>query len=100
MARYMSAAEFAMRQAMSVAFNRPAPVTKRYYAREVFTGGAGGMADSFRTGSPDRLKFPALGTQPQPEVRALKAPITVGESNPQLREQEAVGWVHSQYAPT
>ncbi len=100
MARYMSAAEFAMRQAMSVAFNRPAPVTKRYYAREVFTGGAGGMADSFRTGSPDRLKFPALGTQPQPDVRALKAPITVGETNPEIREQEAVGWVHSQYAPT
>jgi hypothetical protein len=100
MARYMSAADFAMRQAMSIAWSRPAPVTKRYYAREVFTGGAGGMADSFRTGSPDRLKFPALGTQPQPDVRALKAPITVGESNPEIREQEAVGWVHSQYAPT
>ena len=100
MARYMSAADFGMRQAMSAHFNRPAPTSKRYYAREVFTGGAGGMADSFRTGSPDRLKFPALGHQPQPEVRALTAPITVGESDPQRREQEAVGWVHSQYAPT
>ena len=100
MARYMSAADYAMRQVMSMHFNRPAPATKRFYAREVFTGGAGGMADSFRTGSPDRLKFPVFGAEAQPDVRALKAPLTVGAADPQAREREAVGWVHSQYAPT
>ncbi|MGH7945994.1 MAG: DUF1587 domain-containing protein, partial [Opitutaceae bacterium] len=33
-ARYMSAAEFAIRQVLSAQFERPAPATRRYYARD------------------------------------------------------------------
>jgi len=29
---------------------------------------------------PERATFPALGTKPQPDVRAGKAPITVGDN--------------------
>src|SRR5690606_37880604 len=90
MARYMSAADYAMRQAMSVKFVRPETTLKRIYAREDPSMG------NFR-GQPVRTKFPVLGTKPQPDVRAGKAPMTVGAADPETREQEAIGWVSSNY---
>jgi hypothetical protein len=90
MARYMTAADYAMRQAMSVKLVQPETTTKRYYARD-----DGGMLNF--TGQPVRTKFPVLGTQAQPDVRAKKAPATVGDKDPATREQEAIGWVASNY---
>jgi hypothetical protein len=96
MARYMSAAEYAMRQTLTVTAERPAPTKTRYYAREdsamtvPFTPRVG-------NGGPDRLKFPVLGTTAQPDVRTRKAPATVGDADPATREQEAVGWMSSDY---
>jgi mono/diheme cytochrome c family protein len=95
MARYMSAAEYAMRQAMSVEAERPPTTKTRYYARDdtamtQFTPRVG-------NGGPDRLKFPVLGVQAQPEVRTKKAPLSVGDADPVGREQEAVGWMSSDY---
>ena len=90
MVRYMAAAEYAMRQAMSVKYVQPATTTKRYYARE------DGAMLGF-TGQPVRTKVPLLGTTVQHDVRSRKAPMTVGAEDPVIREQEAIGWVGSNY---
>jgi len=93
MARYMDAADSAMRQAMSVQFERPATTTKRYYARDqkALTGKFTGNV--FNT-SPDRMTYPVVGINTaEPEVRWLRAPL----SNPKTRETEAVAWVSSNY---
>jgi len=96
MTRYMSAADQAMRQAISVQLVHPETTTKRYYARE-----DGGIArwNGRQRGNvtPERNTFPALGTKAQPDVWASKEPMTVGDKDPATREQEAVGWVSSNY---
>ncbi len=93
MARYMSAADYALRQAMSVQFTRPPTTIRRYYSRESFTMRGGGD-----DGNPDRQKFPVLDSKPQPEILAGKAPFTVGEADPVTREREAMGWTSSNYS--
>ncbi|HVS52376.1 MAG TPA: DUF1592 domain-containing protein [Opitutaceae bacterium] len=93
LARYMSAADYALRQAISVQFVRPPTTTKRYYAREGFTIRGGGD-----DGNPDRQKFPVLGSKPDLPVLAGEAPMTVGEADPATREQEAMAWVQSNYS--
>ena len=100
--RYMRAANHAIRQAMGVELARqelPPPAVKRYYARDetVWTRTFHRRIDGNPT--PDRMAFPLLGTRPQPEVRALKAPLTVGDGDPATRELEAVGWMRSNYHP-
>jgi len=92
MARYLGAADYAMRQAMSQQFLRPETTTRRLYARDEF---------SLRffmpreTGTlPDRLSFPVLDARAQPEVRAGRAPFT----SPETREREAVGKVASTFS--
>jgi hypothetical protein len=96
MARYMSAADYAMRQVMSVQFARPPTTTTRYYARDQRTLTSKFTGSIFNS-SPDRMTFPVLGTTPQPEVRWRRAPLSVGPEAPETREQEAVGWVSSNY---
>jgi hypothetical protein len=43
------------------------------------------------------MTYPVLGTRAQPEVRFLKAPLSVGDSDPATRDLEAVGWVSGNY---
>ena len=97
MTRYMLAADYAMRQALSVKFVQPETTTKRYYARDErsLTGFQPNVNQN--SGPPDRHKFPVLGTQAQPDVRAYRAPLTVGDTDPPTRELEAVGWTSSNY---
>jgi hypothetical protein len=100
-ARYMDAADFTLRQILAVHGERPPTRTVRYYAREE-TSLAGQRRFALQFGgqnnsSPARATFPLLGTEAQPEVRALRAPLTVGEADPATREREAVGWVSSNY---
>jgi hypothetical protein len=96
MSRYMSAAEYAMRQVLSVKFEQPPTTTTRFYAREQRTLTSKFTGSIFNS-SPDRMTFPVIGLTPQPDVRWLRAPLTVGDANPEVREQEAVGWVSSNY---
>jgi hypothetical protein len=96
MTRYMSAADYAMRQAMAVQLVRPPTTKQRFYARDEESG-LNGYTPSFGNPGPDRHKFPVLGLEPQPDVRARKAPLTVGASNPAVRELEATGWMSSNY---
>lgn len=96
MARYMSAADYALRQVLSVQYERPATTTRRYYARDQRTLTSKFTGSIFNS-SPDRMTFPVLGTTPQPDVRWLRAPLSVGDSDPATRDIEAIGWVSSNY---
>ena len=98
MARYLSAADYALRQAMATSAERPETRTTRYYARDQRSY-TGPMKFSVFNTSPERATFPVLGFKAQPDVRAGKAPITVGRTNAELRELEGVGVVASAYEP-
>lgn len=88
MERYLTAADYAMRQAMSAAFERPTKTVRKIYARDAI----GPRYLPRENGTlPDRLMFPVLDSHAQPEVRAGRAP----NSSPQTREREAVGKVSS-----
>ena len=78
MARYLGAADYALRQAMAHA-RRAARDAKstRYYARDQRSY-TGPMKFSVFNTAPERATFPVLGFKGQPDVRAGNAPITVG----------------------
>jgi hypothetical protein len=90
LARYMSSADYALRQAMSAQLERPPPSTNRYHARDEFS-----LTANFRPREnstlPDRHSFPVLDSRAQPDVRAGRVPL----SSPETREREAVGRVSS-----
>ena len=89
LSRYMSSADYALRQAMSVQLEHPAAATNRYYARDEF--GLINFRPRENGTLPDRLSFPVLDSHAQPDVRAGRAPV----SSPETREREAVGKVSS-----
>lgn len=89
LARYMSSADYALREAIAVKLVQPPTGTTRIYARQ---------EPSLRNFRPregntrtDRLNFPVLDSHAQPDVRAGRSPI----SDPQTKEREAVGRVSS-----
>ena len=89
-ARYMSAAQAAIREALSVEILKEPTTVKRIYAREsIAYSGVDGVAD--------RMRFPVLGSGP--DMRAIKksAPLTSGASNPEIREKEAMAWSGSTF---
>jgi hypothetical protein len=98
MARYLAAADYALRQAMATHADRPETKTQRYYARDQRSYTGPMKFNEFNT-APERATFPVLGFQGQPDVRRGDAPITVGETNAELRELEGVGVVASAYEP-
>src|SRR5207248_7993688 len=98
MARYLAAADYALRQAMAPKAERPETRVTRYYTRDQRSY-TGPMKFTVFNTAPERATFPMLGFQGQPEVRSGKEPITVGRSNPELRELEGVGVVASAYEP-
>ena len=92
--RYMNAADYAIRQVLSVQATQPPTATNRYYARE--------QKDLIsKINAPnqkgDRATYPILGLEPQPAVFAKTVPMTVGPKDPNIREKEAVAWVSSNY---
>jgi hypothetical protein len=90
LSRYMSAADYALRQAMLVKFKRPEPMKKRFYARDEFSLTFNFWPRENNT-LPDRHSFPVLDGKAQPDVRRGNAP----RSSPETREREAVGRVSS-----
>lgn len=92
MARYLGAADYAMRQAMRQRLDRPEVTTRRYYARD--EAGLRNFMPRENGTLPDRLSFPVLDAHAQPEVRAGRAPFT----SPGTREREAVGKVSSTFS--
>lgn len=89
MERYLGAADYAMRQAMSAAFERPKKSVLKIYARDAI--GQQRYQPRENGTLPDRLMFPVLDSRAQPDVRAGRVPNT----SPQTREREAVGKVSS-----
>jgi hypothetical protein len=96
MARYLNAADYALRQAMAPYAKQPGPKVRRYYTRDQHSY-TGPMEFTVFNTAPERATFPVLGFQGQPDVRAGKAPIT--STNTELRELEGVGVVASAYEP-
>ena len=96
--RYLAAAEYALREAMAQQATRPQTVTKRFYAREQrsFVGPA--KFTEFN-GSAERATFPILGNAADVPALMETAPMTVGDTDPARREQEAMGVVASAYEP-
>ena len=88
MERYLTASDYAMRQAMAAAYERPASTVRKIYARDVI--GTSYLPRENDT-LPDRKPFPVLDSRAQPEVRFGRAP----NSSPETREREAVGKVSS-----
>ena len=90
LARYISSADYAMREAMASKFVQPPTTTTRVYARQEPS-----LVRNFwpREGSTrtDRHNFPVLDSHAQPDVRAGRIPV----SSPETKEREAVGRVSS-----
>ncbi|HEY3841473.1 MAG TPA: DUF1592 domain-containing protein [Bryobacteraceae bacterium] len=97
-ARYMTAADYAIREVMSVEHTHPPTTVQRYYAREQQTLTSKVNAPNQKG---DRATYPILysptGPQPQLDVFNKKSPMTVGAKDPETRENEAMAWVASNY---
>jgi hypothetical protein len=98
LARYLTTAEDALRQVLVASAEKLPSAPRRYYARDQGSY-VGPMKFSVFNQSPERATFPTLGYAAQPEVRAGKAPTTVGKSDPARRDLEGVGVVASAYEP-
>ncbi|MDF2439176.1 MAG: hypothetical protein JWN98_160 [Abditibacteriota bacterium] len=96
MARYLNAADYALRAVMANRVAQPATINKRYYTRE-----EGAFAGAIDLGGPlVRRTIAVLGTQADKDFMVPKTPMTVGAADPQRREQEGMGVVVSTYEPT
>ncbi len=92
LARYMAAADQALREVLTIRFSQPPTSTRRYYARDQHTLSSKLLVPKVL---PDRNTFPVIGlATPQPEVRRKLAPL----SDPTRRDEEAVAWVSSNYS--
>ena len=98
MARYLAAADYALRQVAATQVTAPPSAVKRYYAREQRSY-TGPMKFTVFNTAPERATFPVLGMKAQPEVRREAAPLTVGAADPVQRELEGMGVVAGSYEP-
>jgi hypothetical protein len=98
MAQYLAAADYALREVIVTQPGRPETKIIRTYARDNPSFSRKMKFNEFNR-SPERATFPTLGFDPQPEVRADKAPVTVGAANPAAREKEGIGVVAGAYEP-
>ena len=90
LARYLAAADYAIRQVISVPYATVPTTTRRYYARE--TPDITNKVNHWNQQG-DRQVYPLLGLKGQRDVWAKTSPMT----SPDTREQEAMGWVSSNY---
>ena len=89
LSRYMSSADYALREAMAAQLVHPPPTVTRIYARQEPTmRNYRPREGNTRT---DRLSFPVLDSHAQPEVRSGRSP----NSSEETKEREAVGRVSS-----
>jgi mono/diheme cytochrome c family protein len=96
--RYLTAAEYALREVIARSQKQPETLTKRYYARDqrAFTNKV--EFSQFNTAS-ERATFPLLGNAADVAVLKKEAPMTVGDKDPAKRELESMGVVASSYEP-
>jgi hypothetical protein len=98
MARYLSAADYALREVLASSLQPPRAEVVRHYARDQRYL-ARRMTYSVFNRSPERATFAILDFAADVPVVEGKAPVTVGAANPELREREAFGVVAGAYEP-
>ena len=96
--KFYEVSEYSIRAALQTVAHKPSK--QKFYARE-----EGNMISALRwkpniQTAATRASIPLLGTTPQPEIIRGNKPMTVGSSNPEIREQEAVGFVSGTYTAT
>src|ERR1041385_3186638 len=95
MARYLSAAEFALREAMAPLASRPQTTTNRYY-----TWDQGSFFGAIKLQGPvNRRTFPLVGYELQRDMMNAEQPER-GDPDPARKEQESLAVVVSTYEPT
>ena len=95
MARYLSAAEFALREAMAPQATPPQTTTNRFY-----TWDQGAFFGAIKLEGPlNRRTFPLVGYELQRDLMEAQHPER-GDPNAERREQEALAVVVSTYEPT
>jgi hypothetical protein len=95
-ARYLKAADFALRSAMAPQVNPPATSTTRYYAWE-----QGAFWGRITLGGPlERRTFPVVDWDLQTEIMAQERPARPEGRTAARREQESMALVVSTYEPT
>jgi hypothetical protein len=96
MARYLTAADFALRQAMAPQATRPATTTNRFYAWD-----QGEFFGAIKLEGPEnRRTFPLVGLELQRDLMAMPHPKRNAPPDAKRREQEAMAVVVSTYEPT
>jgi hypothetical protein len=95
--RFLSAAEEALRLAVNAAAH-PCE-TRRFYAREEPVM-QNYLHYRFGQTAATRSIVPLVGMTPEPEIIRKRQPVTVGEADPEKREQEAMGVFSGTYSAT
>ncbi len=99
LARYMQAADYALREVVAKQLEPPRSQIQRFYAREQDGFNRKVRFTEFNR-SPERSTFPLLDYTADIDVLENKdCPLTVGDSDPEKREHEAFGVVASSYEP-
>lgn len=99
LARYMQAADYALREVTAKRPTPPEKTIRRFYAREQRSFSGKVRFTEFNR-SPERATFPLIDYEADLEVLNDKdKPFTVGDSDPEKREREAFGVVASSYEP-
>ena len=96
-AKFFEVAELGLRAALRAAAH-PSKTT-RFYARDEDKM-KGYLHYRRLQSSATRAAIPLIGTTTQPEVIRGNEPFSVGSSNPEIRTQEAVGFVSGTYSAT
>ncbi len=98
MARYLGAADYALREVMARQNWKPETTVTRYYAREqkAFAGKA--KFSEFNR-SAERATFPMLDNAADLPALEGTGPMTVGPADAEKRDREAFGVVASSYEP-
>jgi hypothetical protein len=96
MARYLSAADFALRQAIAPQAERPASTTNRFYAWD-----QGEFFGAIKLEGPEnRRTFPLIALELQTNLMAMAHPKRPTVADPELRNKQAMAVVVSTYEPT
>ena len=96
MARYLGAADFALRHAMAPHVKRPETTTNRFYAWD-----QGEFFGAIKLEGPkERRTWPLIGLELQRQLSEAAQPKHPGTREPSRLEKEAMGVVVSTYEPT
>ena len=98
MARYLGAADYALREVMARQVAKPETKVTRFYAREQKSFASKVKLGEFNR-SAERATFPLLDNAADLPALEGTGPMTVGKADADKREREALGVVASSYEP-